>query len=68
MGERRAERLLAAMRKHLDAHPHIRIDYLTIADAATLQPLQRLRGKVVMLMAVWVGRTRLIDNLLVDVS
>ena len=38
-----------------------------VADAKTLEPLRVLRGRVVLLVAAWVGRTRLIDNLLVDV-
>ena len=45
-----------------------RIDYVAIADPKTLEPQWRLRRRVVILLAVWIGRTRLIDNLLVDVS
>ncbi len=56
------------MRRRLQQERGIRIDYLAVADAQTLEPQQRIRGRVVLLVAARVGRTRLIDNLLVDVS
>lgn len=67
-GERRASRLVVRMRRRLQQARGIRIDYLAVADAQTLEPQQRIRGRVVLLVAARVGRTRLIDNLLVDVS
>ena len=45
-----------------------RIEYAALVDAKTLEPQHCLRGRVAILLAVWIGRTRLIDNLLVDVS
>ena len=45
----------------------MRIDYLTIVDAETLEPRPALRGRIAILVAARIGRTRLIDNLLVDV-
>ena len=56
------------MRRLISEAPSARIDYVALVDAKTLAPLWRLRGRVAMLLAVWIGRTRLIDNLLVDVS
>ncbi len=67
-GERRASRLVGRMRRRLQQERGIRIDYLAVADAQTLEPQRLLRGRVVLLVAARVGRTRLIDNLLVDVS
>lgn len=67
-GERRASRLLAAMRRRIRSEPDVRLDGAAIVDAATLEPQQVLRGRVALLVAARVGRTRLIDNLLVDVS
>ena len=66
-GERRASVVLRAMRRLIAAQPEARVDYVAIADADSLEPLRRIRGRVVVLGAVLVGRTRLIDNLLVDV-
>jgi len=67
-GERRASLVLRHMRRLLGAAvPGARIDYLAIVHAKTLVPQSRLRGRVAILVAVRMGRTRLIDNLLVDV-
>lgn len=67
-GERRAEALVATMRRIIQQQPSARIEYLALVDAKTLQPQRRLHGRVALLAAVRVGRTRLIDNLLVEVS
>ncbi len=67
-GERRARPILAAMRRVIRTADRIRLDYLAVADAVTLEPQPRLRRRVALLVAARVGRTRLIDNLLVDVS
>jgi pantoate--beta-alanine ligase len=56
------------MRRLIRGTADARIDYVALVDAATLEPQERLHGRVAILVAVWVGRTRLIDNLLVDVS
>jgi len=66
-GQRSAAPLAASMRRRISSEPGVRLDYAGIADARTLAPLRRLRGRVVILAAAWVGSTRLIDNLLVRV-
>jgi pantoate--beta-alanine ligase len=43
----------------------LRLEYLEIVDPATLQPVQAVIGPVRIAAAMWIGRTRLIDNLLV---
>jgi pantoate--beta-alanine ligase len=67
-GERRAGPLLQQMRRLIHRARDARVDYAAIVDAGTLAPQARLRGRVAILLAVWIGRTRLIDNFLVDVS
>ena len=66
-GKRHAAALIEEMRRLISAAPSARIDYVTIVDAKNLAPVWRLHGRVVLLVAVWIGRTRLIDNFLVDV-
>lgn len=66
-GERDAARLTAALRSDLSAIPGAKLDYAGIADPDTLAPLETgniKRGRV--LVAVWLGQARLIDNLLLD--
>ncbi len=42
--------------------PQLHLEYLEIADPATMQPVERIAGPVRILAAAWLGRTRLIDN------
>jgi pantoate--beta-alanine ligase len=65
-GERDAAALLASMRKLLDAERLASVDYVEIVDAETLEPVTRLRRACLALLAVFVGATRLIDNLLFE--
>jgi len=54
-----------AMRKVVAAEPMARLDYLAACDPDTLEPLARIRDRVVLLGAIRIGGIRLIDNLLV---
>lgn len=45
-----------------------RIDYISIVDPQTLQPLERIEQKALIALAVYIGSTRLIDNLLIDLN
>lgn len=47
-----------------DAHPEIRVEYLEIANAADMLPVEQITGSVRIAGAVWIGKTRLIDNVL----
>ena len=62
-GERSAEVLRARMQEVMDAEPIARIDYLSVADAHSLAELQRVSGPALALVAGWIGRTRLADNM-----
>lgn len=65
-GERDALRLTAAMRETLRSEPLADPDYVELVDAETLEPVTRLRGECLALLAVRIGATRLIDNLLIE--
>jgi len=67
-GERQAKRVEQAMATSLRTLPNSRIDYLACCDPMTLQPLTRLRGKVVLIGALRLETIRLIDNLFVQVK
>lgn len=45
---------------------NIKLEYLSIVDADSLKPLPRLKGKILIALAARVGRTRLIDNITVN--
>ena len=62
-GEARVATLERAARSILDAEPAVAVDYFAIVDGETLEPVTTARGGAVALVAARVGRTRLIDNL-----
>jgi len=64
-GERSVKKVEAAMTRLIWAEPLARLDYLSVADPITLDEVRSVRGRVVLLLAVWIGETRLIDNLIV---
>jgi pantoate--beta-alanine ligase len=62
-GEPRASRILDEMDGILRSEPLVRMDYVQICDADTLQEVDRIEGDVVVALAAYLGKTRLIDNL-----
>ncbi|WP_448592209.1 pantoate--beta-alanine ligase [Thermoflexus hugenholtzii] len=63
-GERDAERLREAMREVIRAEPLARIDYVSVAHPETLQELEQVEGPALLSLAVYIGTTRLIDNIM----
>lgn len=61
-GERRAATLSAAAREVFGAEPQVRVDYITLLDWATLEPVETAVPGTLFAVAAWVGSTRLIDN------
>ena len=62
-GERHAENLRLIMKDTLAVEPLARMQYVSCADYDTLQELEEVKGKTLLSMAVFMGKTRLIDNL-----
>ncbi len=62
-GEPRASRILDEMDGILRSEPLVRMDYVQICDADTLREVDRIEGNVVVALAAYLGKTRLIDNL-----
>jgi len=63
-GERRAEDLCQKMRALIQEEPLARIDYISIADPETLEELEKIEGSALISLAVYFGKTRLLDNIL----
>jgi pantoate--beta-alanine ligase len=61
-GERDAARLAGRMKDIIAGEPLARIDYAEIVAAGSLEPVAEVRGDTLILLAVFIGRTRLIDN------
>ena len=65
-GQRDAAQLIAAARRVLDSEPGVKTDYVEIVDAESLEPVTVLRKRSLALIAAHVGKTRLIDNALIE--
>jgi pantoate--beta-alanine ligase len=63
-GERSGERLRQVMEAVIRAEPLVRLQYVSVADPLTLQELDIVDSDALLSMAVYVGKTRLIDNFL----
>jgi pantoate--beta-alanine ligase len=61
-GNRDSGEILATVRALIEVQPEARIDYLQICHRGTLQEQARVDGDSVLLLAVFIGQTRLIDN------
>lgn len=64
-GETRPSVLTGMIRRHIRRLPAARIQYAACVDADTLEPLKILKGKVLIALSVFFGKTRLIDNVIV---
>lgn len=66
-GERDIARLKSSIREIVTASPEAEIDYIEIVNGEDLSDLTTVNGRVLIALAVKFGKTRLIDNLLVEV-
>jgi pantoate--beta-alanine ligase len=64
-GERNAETLRQEMKDVINAEPLAKPQYVSCADYDTLEELESVRGKALLSMAVYVGKTKLIDNFVI---
>jgi pantoate--beta-alanine ligase len=65
---RRAGEILQMIRETLAGEPLVSLDYVDVVDTRSLEPLDLVRGKVLIPIAARVGTTRLIDNIMLDVE
>jgi len=65
-GERQAETLRQVMQDSLNAEPLAKLQYVSCADYDTLEELETVKGKALLSMAVYLGKTRLIDNFVLE--
>ncbi|WP_448378324.1 pantoate--beta-alanine ligase [Fervidobacterium sp.] len=65
-GERDVQKIKSEMLKILD-HPLLRVDYVEIVDEETLRPVEKIERKAIVALAVFIGKARLIDNMIFEV-
>jgi len=67
-GERSAGKIREALGVILGGQAGGRVEYIGLVHPETLEPVERLTGRVVVALAVWIGATRLIDNIVIEVE
>jgi pantoate--beta-alanine ligase len=65
-GERDGETLRRLMRQMIESVPGVQIDYISVADPVTLTELRQVKGSALASLAVKIGDTRLIDNVILS--
>jgi pantoate--beta-alanine ligase len=63
-GAKSAKEIVDLTRKTIGEAPLARIDYVDLVDAESLEPIEFVRPKTLLALAVFFGKTRLIDNIL----
>jgi pantoate--beta-alanine ligase len=63
-GERDVKSLVAGGQEAFRSEPEVRLDYFSIVDSDSLEPVERARNGALVAVAAYVGTTRLIDNLI----
>jgi len=62
-GEKSADKIIALMSNVISESPLAQIDYVEVVNAETLQPIHIIRSNSLLVLAVFFGKTRLIDNI-----
>lgn len=65
-GETDAEKVKAIIAAEIEAEPLSRIDYVEIVDWNNLEPVSSTEGSILAAVAVYIGKTRLIDNFIIE--
>jgi pantoate--beta-alanine ligase len=66
-GERDAQKVISIIRENIETEPLARIDYVEVVDFENVQRTQKIEGETLVAIAVYIGKTRLIDNFIVNI-
>ena len=61
-GETDAQKIISAMKENIASEPLAKTDYVDIVDLDTIEKTDTIKGSVLVAIAVFIGKTRLIDN------
>ena len=64
-GDTDTQSIIGQMRWTINERGIIKIDYISIVDLDNLEPIKKITNNSLIALAVWVGRTRLIDNIVI---
>ncbi len=66
-GEKDADKIVAAMKEIIEKEPLAKIDYVSAVNGITMATVSKIEGETLFAMAVYIGKTRLIDNFIYSV-
>ena len=64
-GETDTAKIVKAMSEFIEKEPLAKIDYVKAVDGLTMQQVAELKSPALVAMAVYIGKTRLIDNFMI---
>lgn len=67
-GERAASQIRERLLSTIASEHLARIDYAEVVDPSSLEPVERIEGRAIVALAVYIGKTRLIDNTILDAT
>ncbi len=65
-GERDAAKIKEAITHYIEREPLAKVDYVDVVDFDTITPVTTLKGTILVAIAVYIGKTRLIDNFIAE--
>lgn len=65
-GKRNSLGIIRKMKQLINQKRTAKIQYISIVDIKSLKPVDKIKGKVLIALAVWMGKTRLIDNIMIN--
>ncbi len=65
-GEQSAAKVKDVIMEELCKEPLARVDYVEVVDADSIEPVKELKGNILVAIAVYIGKTRLIDNFIME--
>ena len=67
-GLKDSSRIILRMRQLISKKRRAKIDYTAIVDAQTLEPIKKIKAGCLIALAVYIGKTRLIDNIVIELK
>lgn len=65
-GERSAAKIISIISDNLKTEPLARVDYVEVVDFQNIQRVETISGEILVAIAVYIGKTRLIDNFIIQ--
>ncbi|MCX8040871.1 MAG: pantoate--beta-alanine ligase, partial [Thermodesulfobacteriaceae bacterium] len=65
-GEKESKEIKKKLKELISSFPYTQVQYIELVDPETLEPVEKVEKPILCALAVWVGKTRLIDNKIIS--